>query len=946
MQMNKQRGQRWFFVYLSLFLCILFGVRGSNGATLIWDSPAGGDEILHYTVYIDPSPAGYIPAPLFTNRFSLDNLPGGTMFTLHVTASSLFGESLPSTIQYMGAAAPTITVPPSSKQVAAGGPLELVVEASGGAPLYYQWMFNDSALPSQTNQTLYIASVTTENAGNYTVRVTNSLGSATSSPAAITVLDPPTIIAQPTPQSVAAGSLFQLWITATGTSPLSYRWFRNGQEIPGAQKPSYEVFSASSTNAGTYFIRVTNPVGNEQSESVVVTVQAPPVITAHPQSVTVSEESQITLAVTAEGSSPLSYQWYKAGTVLVGRTAASLVIADASSTDAGTYTVRVSNSFGFVESNPATVIVQPPGTAPTIIASPQPQTLAVGSPLTLEVLASGTAPLIYQWSKDGTNLPGQTSSTFSLSAAGLLDTGLYVVVVSNSLGAATSAPANVSILIPPSIVSHPVGTNLATGGRLTLSVETAGSLPLTYEWYRNSQLVGGADSATLVVPSATANDAGTYQVRISNPAGSILSREVTVSIAIAPQVTQQPSNTTVNEGGTLHLSFQVTGTGPLSVEWLRDDLLVQVTDVPELQISDVKPSDAGSYVARVTGPGGTTATLPISVQVETKPVITSQPQSAALPLGANITLTVAATGNGPFTYQWLKDGQIISGADTIFLVVSLQSDNDFGRYTVRVANSVGFTESQPGIIQKAAPPTIILQPQGRNVLVGDEFTLEVEAGGPSPFGYQWFRDGSLVTTATSEILSVSSASAQHSGTYYVVVTNSFGSIRSASATIRVVPHIVIHQQPEDTSVAIGTRLTLSVAAESQLPLSYQWFHNGLELEGKTEPSLIIANVATNNAGAYHAIVINELEELATDNADVTIIPGPDTSGGILEISAEPSGVSLVGQGVAGATYEIQVCSDLAAGNWTTVQTVVADENGGFEINRPTGNIFFLRTMKR
>jgi hypothetical protein len=1109
-------------LYLGLLLSILFGGGTGQAATLVWDPNPPEEGVVHYTVYVLS-----LEVPLLTNvttstSFPLAALPRGVDLTLRVTATSAAGlESAPSSINYFGAIPPEITVQPLSKSIAAGDPLELVVEASGTPPFYFQWSRNGAVVPTQTNQTLFIAGATTANAGDYSVTVTNAAGSVVSSSATVTVLNRPSIAGQPSPQTVLAGGRLLLSVTANGSSPLSYQWFRNGQAILGAQTAEYEVLSATSANAGNYFVQVTNAVGSAQSATVAVTVQAAPTITEQPQSVTVSEGSQIALAVSADGSSPLSYQWFKGNSELAGRTAATLVIASSVMSDAGAYRVRVTNPYGSIDSDPATVVVQTSSTAPSIVTHPRSVTVGVGSPVELEVLASGTSPLWYQWFKNGTALTDETNSVFSIIAAAVTNTGSYTVAVSNVVGSVTSSPGIISVLTAPAIITQPGPTNLVAGGSLVLAVEASGSLPLTYEWYHDAQLIAGAAGSTLTIPVAGTDHAGGYRVVVSNPAGAvtsseaavvvtqasgiapvilahpqgitlnegdpgsvlveadgqaplqfvwfkdgqplpartnailsfssitkadagvytvrvsnrfgsatsdgatitvltlprilwqpesvavrtgnsfqlavgaaspepliyqwikdgveipgatessykvisaqaehtgvyrvkisntsgfILSQEVTVSIAVAPQITRQPpTETTVNEGAALELSFLASGTGPFVVEWLRNNTVVLVTNVTELVIPDVKPSDAGSYVARVNGPGGSAATLPVAVRVETKPIITTQPRSANVQFGTSVTLTVSATGNGTLSYQWLKDGQPVSGAQNIFLTVIVRDESALGRYSVRVSNAVGFTESEPALIQILAPPTIVMQPAGVDVLVGSPFTLDLELRGTTPYAFQWFKDGIAVEGGETASLSVAAATANHAGTYHVVVTNSVGSVQSANAVVRVIPHIVINQHPTNQSIVAGTSLTLTVEASSELPLSYQWFRDDVELEGQAGAVLQIPRVTNADGGSYHVVVMNSLEELISDIAEVTIVPDPDLARGRLSITTSAAGASLVGQGEPGATYNIQRSTDLSSQDWTTIQTVIADEAGRFEFQAPSGGQYwFIRTFR-
>ena len=146
---------------------------------------------------------------------------------------------------------------------------------------------------------------------------------------------------------------------------------------------------------------------------------------------------QLSLNVMVSGDYPMSYQWYKGATLLLGKTDASLNILTVADSDAGSYTVTVSNSGGSVTSSAAVVVVGP-ATPPTILYQPMAQTINVGSTLSIYVNAQGVAPLSYEWKKNSVTLPSFTGNTVSIANAQQSDEGIYSVVVSNSVGSVSS----------------------------------------------------------------------------------------------------------------------------------------------------------------------------------------------------------------------------------------------------------------------------------------------------------------------------------------------------------------------------------------------------------------------------------------------------------------------------------------------------------------------------
>ncbi len=167
-----------------------------------------------------------------------------------------------------------------------------------------------------------------------------------------------------------------------------------------------------------------------------------PSIVTQPFSQNVDEGLPVTFDVVATGSATLSYQWNKNGTNIEGATSSSYTIETVQSTDAGTYTVNVTNPYGSISSNTATLVVN---TAPIIITQPQSYSAPEGSQATFSVVAQGTVPLSYQWSKDTLEILEATSSVYTINQLVLADAGDYTVTVTNSLGTVTSDPANLIV---------------------------------------------------------------------------------------------------------------------------------------------------------------------------------------------------------------------------------------------------------------------------------------------------------------------------------------------------------------------------------------------------------------------------------------------------------------------------------------------------------------------
>jgi uncharacterized repeat protein (TIGR02543 family) len=258
---------------------------------------------------------------------------------------------------YQTASPPMITAQPTNVTVVAGGSANFYVSASGSPSLACQWRFNDSNLAGATNGVLTLASAQPGNAGDYTVVVTNVVGSVTSAVATLTVLVPPTITLQPTNQTVVAGATVSLSVAATGSGPMSCQWRLGGVNLPDGTNDVYELPDVQAGDAGDYSVVVANAAGSVTSSVATLTVLLPPQILIPPQSQRVVQGGPVTFTVSVAGTAPLTYQWRLNAQAIAGATGASLNLASAQSADAGDYDVVINNPAGTETSPPANLVV-------------------------------------------------------------------------------------------------------------------------------------------------------------------------------------------------------------------------------------------------------------------------------------------------------------------------------------------------------------------------------------------------------------------------------------------------------------------------------------------------------------------------------------------------------------------------------------------------------------
>lgn len=179
-------------------------------------------------------------------------------------------------------------------------------------------------------------------------------------PVGAAVTNPPSIVTQPQSQTNSLGATVEFSVGANGTAPLAYQWRFNNTNIAGATATNYSLTNIQSTNAGNYTVVITNIAGSITSSIATLTITTGPVITNPPQSLSVTVGDNATFTVGASGATPLSFQWRFNAVNISDATNASYTRANAQLTDAGNYTVVVTNASGSITSAVAVLTVNPP----------------------------------------------------------------------------------------------------------------------------------------------------------------------------------------------------------------------------------------------------------------------------------------------------------------------------------------------------------------------------------------------------------------------------------------------------------------------------------------------------------------------------------------------------------------------------------------------------------
>ena len=361
---------------------------------------------------------------------------------------------------------------------------------------------------------------------------------------------PPKIVSQPVNNSQPSGQPASFWVTATGRTPLSYQWQKNGVNIPNATSLWYTTPpTALSDNGATFRAIAINSWGSATSSVsalAVTAVASDPAIAVSPTNLTVLAGQPVTFSVTATGTAPLRYQWLKNGVVMPGASSSTLSLSTAISTDGGaTFRVVVSNSVGSVTSTAATLTVKPAPGAPIILTYPERSRVLTNQTGVFSVTAWSQSPPGYQWQKGAfasadnfVNVAGANASTYATPPTALTDhLTLFRCVVTNASGTTTSASEMLFVtaaVVSPKEITSDIKVSTQAGVPFNNTIKsTGGSAPLGF---RANPLPDGltVNPVTGVI-SGTPTAAGTTGIVIAatNTAGSI-SATLTLTVTAAP----------------------------------------------------------------------------------------------------------------------------------------------------------------------------------------------------------------------------------------------------------------------------------------------------------------------------------------------------------------------------------------------------------------------------
>ncbi len=524
----------------------------------------------------------------------------------------------------------------------------------------------------------------------------------------------PVITSSPQALTVAEGEAASFTVEAIAYPDPSYKWEkmydRKWQTVKGGNSATLTLPSAKLADATSYRVTVSNSAGAAISRPAKLLVLQKPAIVQQPQDTGILLGKGGTIYAEVSGSAKLVYEWFKDGSSL-GISNANSWSFDKDATQAkhgGTYSYKATNDVGEAISQDFTVSII---SGVEITADPVSSGILSGQPGLLSVTATGGGSLTYQWEKYDLNtkaytaIAGATGDTLSIASMSSRDSGKYRVIVSNGPSSLTSKVVDLEMYVAPTFKTHPRATSLDLGGTTSLTALALGEPTPDYQWQMFNTVssqwedLPKMNKDELRLGRVSRDNAGKYRVIATNPGGTAISNEASITVYYAPILTTELQSTTVNEGEDATLTvaaeaFDKKGTD-ITYRWffgrteLKDGTGISGAKTASLQLTAVDPTRNGSYYCILSNTIGETKARSAKLAVIQKPYTLKALADKTIPENKALSLVASVLGSKPMTYQWYKDGSPIKNANMTKLYFSNVLTRDSGQYTFEATNAAG-----------------------------------------------------------------------------------------------------------------------------------------------------------------------------------------------------------------------------------------------------------------
>jgi hypothetical protein len=789
--------------------------------------------------------------------------------------------------------------------------VELTVLAAGSPTVLYRWFKGGVAVAGGTAATLNLGTMQASFAGVYSVEVSNTVGKILSQPAEIVYGLAPSIVTQPLPADAKIGDEVVLSVSVKAVPEADFVWKRDGVVLQGETSSTLKLGKMMEAGTSTYSVTAKNFAGTVESQPTTVRVREWVRIVTQPLASLHTTDSPVSVPVSLDGYlvGSATYQWFKNGAPLAGATASTLSLQGVAA-DAGTYHLVASATSGGVTrsatSSDLTVLVG----KPVVRLEPVSWSLSAGTKAGWKAVVTSDAPLTYQWSRNGVNLPDQTKQVLAFTALAPESTdsapgkaGVYDVLVSAGSYGATVASGTLTVY-SVNLTKQPESLQLQEGSEAVFGVTAAGQ-DLHYRWYYlplvgswqalgDGELYEGTATPLLKVKRASDRTLGRYRAEVVSGSftGAFTDTKQTtqeaqlalfepVKIDRIPFVAQAQA---LRPNQTVTLSVGAQGTAPFSYQWFKAGVAVAGGTQASLAVSAAELAADGvaevAYTVQVSNKAQFSGSLvpATATDITEKPVLLTVKQlpevgevtstgSLIVAPGATVRLAVTAVSASALSFEWRLNGvpldtkavTVVSAGTASSLSFKLTGASGEGDYDVVVTNKVGSRISESKRVALNQRPALIeSQLMPLTLLEGQQLRWSGFSATGNALAFKWMRGAAILDGQTSQTLVLPAVKLSDAGDYSVEAANSFSSV-SSTATLRVLQAVDLQSGPQGTVIVNPGQLKVpfSVAATGG-ELKYQWLRNGLPISGATGATYALPVAKASDSGARFAVRVYNL----------------------------------------------------------------------------------------
>ncbi len=820
---------------------------------------AAGNKVTFNVVAAGTPPLSYqwcsnlVIIPGATNAtYAITNVQSNHAASYSVLVSNAYGQCISSNaVLAVIPSGPVIQIQPANLHILSGQQGTFSVSAMGSEPLRYQWLYNGTPLAGETVSSLTRSNIQIADKGAYSVVISNDFGSIRSSDALLEVYTPNDLTDALDAPGITWTTTNSFWFPQTnvthdgvsalqsgvisdtmpstlqgavaGPATLTFWWKVNCDSFwdslafsvngtiqnsiagtvdwqqakcyvgTGSQKVSWDLYAVHSFMGG----------GTGWLDQIEITPGGTgPQIASLTSDIATNAGNNVVFSATAAGTPPLNYQWCFNGTNLFRATNATLSLVNVQSTNAGKYTVVVTNDFGLAASSNITLTITP--AAPSITAQPASQGAVFDGSASFSVAAKGSSPFQYRWRFNGIDIPGATNNSFSLAGLQSTNAGNYSVLVSNEVGSVLSSDAileiNNTAVREYWNASHPrysipLGlsnlTAIAAGATHSIGLREDGTVVC---WGMNTY---GQTNMPAGLSNVIAISAGLYHTVALKSDGTVAAwgdsayGQTSVPDGLSNVISIAAAG---NDTFALKSDGTVMGWGDNASNQLNIPAgLSNVVSLSASPCNGFAVKEDGSVVQWGNGP----TQLQVPAGISNIASIAASITTARLLLNDG---TVRSFGN----YDDEAPGNIAAMSMGCYSAIFMPEEytlflrNDgmilkggYSFYTPHIPDDISNVVAISAAYQHAAvlinngAPRAVIKPVNQMAQSGATVMMGSGLVGAFPLQYQWQFNGVNLEGATNVTLALTNVSAQNAGKYSCIASNSFGTVTNAGAMLKV-----------------------------------------------------------------------------------------------------------------------------------------------------------------